>query len=309
MGGESIAGNGQGPQVKDLPKKLKRLLKLLELSEEDFYKDFCETQGVMDRRTPQNWLSEAEKEAHAPAKGNREKIVKYFGAKLDIVVFPMALLYCDLTDFDAMLAEAREKRSRSYLNIPLSHRLRRFGDKNITRLSGKYLLYRQTFRDTGSIVAEIFTLSQGDEPGQMNIKLYSYVMDSDEGPEVFAGHFFRYGSMFTAIVTFTNADKVDHMRVMHFPEVAYPEGLYGGLISGYSKSSGEAVAVRAVATRINGSAFDDKTDKERVKLISEDEPGLESIRTYLDNRLKPDQHVLSSDNTPDHLKKLARKEQ
>jgi hypothetical protein len=298
--------HGGGPQIKALPRKLRSLIAAIGMNEPQFCEDFCASQKVIDRRTPHGWLSEAAEEpsAHQPSKTNRERIARYFREKLEIETFPMSLLYCELADFEKLLAEARQKRSLPYLHTPLSHRLRRFSDANIALLSGKYLLYRQTFRDTGDIVAEIFTLSGGEAVEHLNIKLYSYVVSSEEEPEIFEGKFFRYGDMFMAVITFSNAQNVHHMRIMHFPEVAYPEGVYGGLVSGYSKSSREAVAVRAIARRIDDKPFEPKTDKERVRLIREDEPGLEKIRAYLNNQLKDDQHVLSSDNSSSHLRRL-----
>ena len=306
--------------VRSLPEKLHHLLSLAGLNDDQFCEDFCATQDVRDRRTPRAWLrgttiaqmdpphssGKNQVHSHIPGKRNLGKIGDYFKAKLGIREFPLSLFYCDFEQFASAISELLKTRAETNLEIPIAHRLGRISDTNGKVLCGKYIFYRYSMRDTGKVVSEIFTLSRPGKSSYLDIQLYSYAVYSEE-PECFSGKFFRYGKLYSAVLTFTDPQRHDHMRVLTFPEVSVADGVYSGLMMSYSSDTHEAAAMRTIAMRYAEDTAYDEDDLARTTVLEANAPELVDVLPLLTNQIfQPDVFVLTSQNKPGPLAKLKR---
>jgi hypothetical protein len=295
-------------QVTALPQKLRHLIVLAQLDEDRFCEEFCASQKVKDVRTPRAWLkgdAGGDGTMHIPGRANKAKLAAFFQQKLDLEEFPLKLLHAEFGEFKTQVDVLLERRSQANLHVPIAHRLGRVTDRNMFDLCGKYLLYRHSFRDTGMIAREVLTLAPSAAAGYLMVRLYSYPVDSTD-PEVFCGSFFRYGHLYLAIVSYQDVNHEDRMRILHFPEVMVPEGVYSGLMTSDSRDHREAVAVRCIAIRINTDPSYDSADGMRTSVLGRDDAEIAEVLPHLDNSLDPNAFVLQTANKPRLLTRLRR---
>jgi len=305
-------------EVCALPEKLERLIGLANLGPDDFYTDFCASQEVKDVRTPRAWHrgtsiphidnAPGKKPAvhsHIPGKTNQGKIASYFKKKLGLSEFTVKLLHCDLAEFDEKITALFNSRVETRLEVPVAHRLGTINDRYQKGLIGKYQLYRHSLRDNGLIVSEIFTLSPADQKNYLDIQLFSYAVHSEE-LERFLGRFFLYGKLFSAILTFTDPEALDHMRILSFPQLNVLEGVYSGFMTSHLDERNEVVTVRTVAIRYSEETEYDDADRLRTVTLKPDAEELVDILPLLTNRVGDESLVLSTLNRPGPLTKLRR---
>jgi hypothetical protein len=174
------------------------------------------------------------------------------------------------------------------------------------QLSGKYILYRRSFRDNGWVIGEVFAIKPSANPGYMDFELHSFPARNDTAePEVFTGRFYRYGKLYCAMGTYLDSDDGEpRMRFLQFCQVALAEGTYSGLVTGVSKRRDEVAASLAAATKISASTEIVEADKKLIALIETSHPNYDEIEAVTSNVLRQGSSILVTDNHDRRIEKL-----
>jgi hypothetical protein len=291
--------NERDREVRDLSRKLRYLNGLLSITDEEFCAEIGERQRIRDARTPRAWLSgesgDSGETHHIPGRRNQQNILEYFKYKFGVGSIAPQLLKCSWDDFVEIVGKIQDDQNSRSLQIPVARRLGRLLPRNIEMLSGKYVLYRYSMRFPSRLVSEVFTLSPSNDGDYLEMRLRSSP-ENDSEHEVYAGRFFRYGYMYWAVITFfikVGQRKVDMMRVLHFPEVERPQGLYFGLMTADAHRPVQAVAVRCFARRISTETSFNPEDDSQIWIIPADKQPtsppnikLEQVKTLLRSGLQ-----------------------
>jgi hypothetical protein len=289
--------------ARELGTKLRYLLAKYGTSkivEELSSKTGADEKSGLQRRTVQRWLSDDEP-SPVLNKPSRDKIVVYFHEHHGID-FKDSWFECSFEEFkhdrDGAVGARPSQPLRSgtpLVSTPQAHEfsiqipgVSTLTPDHIALLSGKYLLYRYSFRGRGEVVVEVITISSiKDNDMELEVVMYCHPVGNPPNlreassststiassqADKFVGKMFRLGHMFTIVSCFSSA-KDRRLRCLHFPVLKVPRLTHYGLIDGYSLNLNEPVAARIVATKINSKTAMTPEDYSRVKRGIPNVPG------------------------------------
>jgi hypothetical protein len=179
---------------------------------------------------------------------------------------------------------------------------RPLSSNEIRLLTGKYLLYRQSFSGRSSSVIEIASIYQADpSPMQLRIFMYGHPSHDDladydpanrpkrtkERTEDYVGTLCCVGDMYSIICTHSGAHPLreqtedSRVRYVTFPVVNVLRRHHYGLIMGYSPNRREPVAARIWAEKISDDPALADSDFDRVARGHPNEDDGVSIPDYV----------------------------
>jgi hypothetical protein len=218
---------------------------------------------------------------------HRDQLIAFLQFRNPKIKFGDEWLHCELTEVEKFemkmpeVAPQEQKSDQEQKVIPNEDRsaklalphTRSFSLLEIEYLTGKYLLYRQSFGLTQASVVEVVSIFQAEsKSNQLEVAMYAHPSHdkleeidpairpkrTKEYTEEYLGALFCVGEMYSLVCTYTgphplkDGELTHRIRYVVFPALTGPRRHHFGLILGYSPNRREPVAARIWAERMSG---------------------------------------------------------
>jgi len=292
-----MAGGGS-----DFHEILQKLVKMAGLDEKGFVREFSKMM-IVDPRTPRDWLRG--ESGHTPSQDNLEKIVEFFGQKLNLPGLTVRMLRLMVEDFDVELKNLRDKAAPKIVEpVALPYDPPEIAPGHATLLCGTYYLYRCSFLGTSDrILRDVIAVRKLPDPRILEAELRCFPVNRAgqlQAPaselEIYKGHLHKFGKLFTTTLARSDPGHRDwRVRSLYFPVLPVVRDKHYGLTTGYSSNLDEPVSARALAIRINTGDILEQECADGLRTYAKTDPEVAGYEKLIQNRDIGDDYVLTVD--------------